>query len=304
MSKIVPLLIFLIMAVFSAVVGQTSASYDITFTSIWNATDHTSVPGNAHWSKLVGATHKTANVFWQVDNLASTGIKNIAETGNNTVFNAEVTTAISGGEADQYINGASLGSATGDILIANLVVKKESPLLTLVSMIAPSPDWMMALNGYSLLDEGGNWKTEAMLDMYAYDAGTDSGTDYTSDNSITNPFQPVSLITGVPFNGQKIGTLTIALNAVLEVDDFTPLNKVNIYPNPVSNGRIVIHNLEAISFAKIELFNISGSLLKSSEVIVQANTLTLDAQNLASGIYLLRLTAENNQTIIRKLVME
>jgi len=304
MKKTTLLIILLITYSITHIIGQTSATYDITFTSIWNATDHTSLPVNAHWSKLVGATHKTTNVFLQIDNLATTGIKNIAETGNNDVFNTEVTAEITKGEADQYIDGPNLDTAAGDILISNLVVKEEFPLLTLVSMIAPSPDWMIALNGYNLLDAVGNWKTLVNLDMFAYDAGTDSGTDYTSNNSITNPFQPISMINGSPFNGKKIGTLTITLKAVLDISDFSLFNNVNVYPNPVSNGKIIIRNLEGISINKVEIYNTSGLLIKSSDKKIYHNTLTLDTQNITSGIYILKLTIDKNKMIIRKFVIE
>jgi len=304
MKKTTLLIILLFTYSITHIIGQTSATYDITFTSIWNATDHTSVPVNAHWSKLVGATHKTTNVFLQIDNLATTGIKNIAETGNNDVFNTEVTAEITKGEADQYIDGPNLDTATGDILISDLVIKEEFPLLTLVSMIAPSPDWMIALNSYNLLDTGGKWKTLVNLDMFAYDAGTDSGTDYTSNNSITNPFLPISMINGSPFYGKKIGTLTITLKAVLDISDFSLYNKVDVYPNPLSNGKIIIRNLEGITINKVEIYNISGLLIKSSDKKTYHNTFTFDTQDLTSGIYILKLTVDKNKMIIRKFVID
>ena len=80
-----------------SIVSQNTATYDITFTSVWNEVDHNSVPVGGHWSKLVGATHKTNNIFLQIGNLASTGIKNIAESGDNAVFNTEVSTEITNG---------------------------------------------------------------------------------------------------------------------------------------------------------------------------------------------------------------
>jgi hypothetical protein len=193
---------------------QSKATYNIIFNSIWNVADHTSVPGGAHWSKLVGVTHKTSNTFLQLGEMATTGIKNIAEAGNNTVFNSEVNTKITNGEADQYINGPSLGTGPGVVVINSLEVDENFPLLTLVSMIAPSPDWIIALNSYSLLDANKQWKNSVTLDVFGYDAGTDSGTNYTSSNIITDPVESISMINSSPLNGKKIGTITISLQSV------------------------------------------------------------------------------------------
>jgi len=94
------------LAVLSATLSlaqESTANYDISLTTIWNSADHTSVPGNAHWSPLVGATHSTANEFVSLGTLATTGIKDVAETGNNTVIKNEINAAISGNQADQLL---------------------------------------------------------------------------------------------------------------------------------------------------------------------------------------------------------
>ena len=280
--------------------GQNAALYDVTFTSIWNATDHTSVPISAHWSKLVGATHKTANAFLQIGSLSTTGIKNVAELGNNTVFNTEVSFEITNGEADQYIDGPNLATATGDMLIPNLTVHKNYPLLTLVSMIAPSPDWMISLNSYSLLDGGGNWKTSAIIDVFAYDAGTDSGIDYTSPDSITNPFQAVTMISGLPFNGNKMGTITITLKTILGENAYAEIDNFNIYPNPTINGKITINDIKGSSLKKIEIYNISGTLIKSINQSSSQNTMIIDTHHLVKGLYFLKLTDDKNISTVRK----
>ncbi|ARV05988.1 hypothetical protein BTO04_04405 [Polaribacter sp. SA4-10] len=283
--------------------GQSSATYDITFTSIWNEADHTSVPSGSHWSKLVGATHKTTNTFLQIGDLASIGIKNIAETGNNTVFNTEVSTEITNGEADQYVNGSNLATATGNILISDLVVTEEFPLLTLVSMIAPSPDWIIAINSYNLLDTGGNFKTSVILDVFAYDAGTDSGTDYSSSNIVTDPFEVISMIGGFPINGNKMGTLTITLKTLSIINEL-PFDQVKIFPNPVSDGNIHIKNLENSSLNKVEIFNVTGSKTKTFNQIENKNTLDLGIHFLPTGIYILKLTDDKNNNLVRKFVVE
>ena len=172
--------------------GQASAKYDITVTTIWNVMDHTSVPVNAHWSPLVGATHKNVNDILEFGVTApmTDGIKNVAESGTNGNFHAEVDTAILAGNANQYLlQGFSpFAGNNSTAAMKNVTVSEDFPLITLVSMVAPSPDWFIAVNsmnlrsGNPLINNG--WKDTFTVDVFAYDAGTDSGTDYGSANSI------------------------------------------------------------------------------------------------------------------------
>ncbi len=55
------------------------AKYSVVFTSVWNSTDHGILEKRSHWSKLVGATHKTEYTFWSLGEKATTGVKDIAE---------------------------------------------------------------------------------------------------------------------------------------------------------------------------------------------------------------------------------
>lgn len=298
--KKITLLLFTLLLISINVRSQSTATYTVTFNSIWNSTDHTSVPASAHWSKLVGATHKTANTFLELGSIATTGIKNVAEFGSNSVFNSEVNTAIANNEADQYINGPSLGTSTGNIVINNLEVKEGFPLLTLVSMIAPSPDWIVAINSYNLFD-GGSWVNSVTLDMFAYDAGTDNGTNYTSGNSVTNPFQPISMISGAPINGNKMGTLTITLQSVLSVPTQELFKRVKVYPNP-SNGVVTISNPTNIQLKKIEVFNVLGARIKVFTKNLDTNSLNLN--DLKKGMYILKLVSEDNKTKTQRLVLQ
>lgn len=300
-----PSLLFLLFIYFVIpLVAQETATYDITFTSIWNATDHTKLPNNPHWSKLVGATHKTNDVFLKIGDLATPGIKQIAETGNPTIFKTEVNTKISNGDADQYINGGNLATATGDILISDFIVKKEFPLLSLVSMIAPSPDWIIALNSYNLLDTQGKWKTSVTLNLFIYDAGTDSGTDYSSQNNVTSPSQPISMSNGSPFNQKKIGTLTITLKTITATNNVFSINQLSVQPNPVSNGKVIISNLKDFTIKEIELLSVSGVSVQSSVDMIDDNISILTIQKPTSGIYILQLITDDNTIIRRKLMIE
>ena len=181
--------------------AQSTATYDVTFTSNWSQTTHPhssgSLPANAHWSKLVGVTHDATISFWELGALASPGIEDVAELGNNTVFFSEINQAITAGNANLLIDGDALNTAGGEIVINGIETTEAFPLLTLVSMIAPSPDWFIGINSVSLLDGDGSWREEITVDLYPLDSGTDSGIDYTSANEDTDPKEPIASAQGI-----------------------------------------------------------------------------------------------------------
>ena len=105
MKKITLTFILCFGLLFSAnILAQSAATYDINFTSTWNSSDHGTLPGNAHWSNLVGANHNSNISFLEMGGTATTGIENVAEAGSNTVFNSEVQSAINAGNAEQWLN--------------------------------------------------------------------------------------------------------------------------------------------------------------------------------------------------------
>jgi len=158
----------------------------------------------------VGITHNDQVVFWEVGALASDGIEAMAEGGASFPLNAEMAAAATAGDA-----GAAI--AAGGILSPGQRVLAVFPTLdfsrlTLVTMIAPSPDWFLGVSGLELLTPGpeGDWVEELVVELHAYDAGTDSGVIYTSADDDTAPAENISLITTSPFEGSvPLGTFTI-----------------------------------------------------------------------------------------------
>jgi len=71
-------------------------------------------------------------------------------------------------------------------------------------MIAPSPDWFIAVKNLSLFN-GEDFIESVTVDGILYDAGTDSGLDFISENDDTNPAEPITLITTAPLgNGTSV----------------------------------------------------------------------------------------------------
>ena len=262
MTKITPSIILCSITLFTlsflSAEAQSTANYDISVTTIWNSTDHTSVPGSAHWSNLIGATHNTVDEFVSLGTNATIGIKDVAERGDNTEFTNEINAAISSGDAGQLFQDGFSPFAGNNSMAGfmNITVNENFPLITLVSMVAPSPDWFIAVNSLSL--RSGNpgvnngWKDTFTMDVFAYDAGTDDGTEYTSGDSPNTPV-PVSMISGYPINGNRMATITFTFNSsTLSTDEFTTLNDMQIYPNP-SSGKISINNVRSKSINELEL---------------------------------------------------
>ena len=283
---------------------NSTATYRVVFESNWSQNTHPhpdgNFPSNAHWSKLVGATHNDQVTFLEMGEISSPGIENVAELGSNTVFFSEVNTAINNGTSNFIIDGPGLGSALGTIVIDEVSTTNDFPLLTLVSMIAPSPDWMIAINSVSLLDTDDNWIDEITLDLYPYDAGTDSGTDYNSSNMDMNPKGPISSLQGVlPFSSEKMGTITITLEGViLGIEDQDDAEPISILPNPAQNyltisNRNVIHSIEIYSVLGNKVFG-KTNLNSLSE--------TIDISHLPSGIYLLNTIDSEKRSATKKII--
>lgn len=190
--------------------AESTASYKLTFTATWDANTHPSpsFPSNPHFSKLVGATHKSDYSMWKADSLASNGIKDMAELGAVSTLSSEINAEITKGNAYKLIvSDTGLNPSPGEISV-NFEASKDFPLLSITSMIAPSPDWFVGVHDLKLFD-GYYWITEKSIDLFGYDAGTDSGTTYTADNSVTNPKVNISEL-GTPLkSGVKLGTFKI-----------------------------------------------------------------------------------------------
>jgi len=289
-------------------IAQSTATYDINFTSTWNASDHGTLPSNAHWSNLVGSNHNAAITFLEMGGTATIGIENVAEAGSNAVFNAEVQTAINAGHAEQWLNQsfspfAAISSAT----LSNIVVSEEFPLLTLVSMIAPSPDWMIAVNSLNLWDTSMNkWKDSFTVDLFPYDAGTEDGFGYSGSNPATNPRGVITSIAGAagyPFNSEKIGTLTITFKSTtLGIDGFEATNDIKIFPNPSSSGYVTVTKSNTLS--QIEVFDVLGKRVKQIAINnASDDNQVIDISDLNKGIYILRLKNALGNIRSKKLII-
>ena len=76
------------------------------------------------------------------------------------------------------IRGFGLGSAAGTVT-EEFNIDQYHPLVSVVSMIAPSPDWFIGVDSVPLCN-GTDWVKSVTYNLYPWDADTDGGTTYTS----------------------------------------------------------------------------------------------------------------------------
>jgi Spondin_N len=194
----------------SSAFAQQSVTYEFEFIAEWSASAHpTQFPSNPHFSPVTGATHSDAISLWSPGAIATNGIEVMAETGGTNALRTEVLDHIDDGNADQFLRFGSVPLSPGSTS-AQFTVSKDFPLLTLVTMIAPSPDWFVGIHDLNLFQDG-VWIEGQTFDLDPYDSGTDSGISYTSSNANTSPHLPIANIADeFPFAGTpRIGTLRI-----------------------------------------------------------------------------------------------
>ncbi|TEW55777.1 elongation factor Ts [Psychromonas sp. RZ22] len=205
----------------SFVPGAESVTYRLTFSTDWDATNFpTNFPNNRHFSRLIGVNHNDKDKLFRVGEAASSGIVSMAETGSTSRLAADINLMQNVGYAEVLINGPELNESV-DSVEATLYVSPEFPLVTLVTMVAPSPDWFVGVDSQSLQDSNGAWVDKLVVELKVYDAGSDSGKTFTAGNSSTTPVEKVSLLSsartdtdfqdGVHYSTAKtIGTFTFS----------------------------------------------------------------------------------------------
>ncbi|MGV6831645.1 MAG: T9SS type A sorting domain-containing protein [bacterium] len=281
--------------------SQSIATYTITFEGIWNEADHGPLPATDHWSDLVGATHNSDVVFWRMGEIATPGMELVAELGSNGTFNNEVNTAIANDDADQWLQtGFAPFAASGVATLSNIEVSESFPLITLATMIAPSPDWFSGLDSYSLLDTSGNWKDNISIDVFPYDAGTEEGNGYSTSNSASSPHVAIFDRTGTtPFNTPTaVGTITFELENVLNTNEVTFENSIRLTPNP-SNGFFKINANKNIS--SIHIYDVLGNRVKTISDYTIGQEIATKEFN--SGLYLVKISDENNRISTKRLII-
>ncbi|XP_004617501.2 spondin-2 [Sorex araneus] len=174
------------------------AKYSLTFTGKWSQAafpkQYPLFRPPAQWSSLLGAAHSSDYGLWRKGQYVTNGMRDFAERGEAWALMREMEAA---GEQLQSLHAVfaapAVPSGTGHTA-TELEVHPRHPLVSFVVRIVPSPDWFVGVDSLDLCD-GDGWKEHVSLDLYPYDAGTDSGFTFSAPNFATIPQEPVTEIT-------------------------------------------------------------------------------------------------------------
>lgn len=168
-----------------------AADYEVTFEALWNDVDHpTGFPVNPHFSPIIGASHDAGDSYWEPGAEASSAIEAVAEQGDRAQLEAIIDASPNVLDKIVHPSGFASPGVVGPLTFS---VDTSHPFVSLVSMIAPSPDWFVGVHGLDLR-EGAGFASTLVVDLFAYDAGTEEGTAFSGSNPASPPGGVITLV--------------------------------------------------------------------------------------------------------------
>lgn len=174
------------------------ASYIMIFEGLWSQQTHPkdfpSTLQLTHFSDIIGCTHSKNITMWAEGQYASEGLRQVAEFGSSSIMESELLDKKSYLRSLIKIPGLWYPKMNSNAT-KKFRVDRQHNLLSLASMLGPSPDWFTGISKMNLCTRDCSWIENLTVDLPLFDAGTDNGISYMSPNAPTIPQEPVYRIT-------------------------------------------------------------------------------------------------------------
>ena len=220
---------------------RSAATYSVTFQGAWTTTVTSGgLPSGAHFTTLIGGVHNAGVTFLREGGMASGGVELVAELGGTSTLATEVNRAKPNALSVLQGSGGNI-DPTGSSTINPVTLTTDHPRVTLLSMVAPSPDWFVGVSGLTLLDDQGDWLASRVLNLYPWDAGTEEGTEFSLSNAATSPQGVITSLRGMgKFSNAPIATLTFTRQSINTAPSITSPTSFEVDEN-----RTVVAALQA-----------------------------------------------------------
>jgi len=289
-------------------------TYRVDVNITWNSESPAWPDEAAHFSWFGGATHSSKAKFWEVGALASEGMDLLSVTGRTDDLVSEALKQKAIGNAENIIDvqhwfcpDGITHPSCGDLSF-EIEVSDEFPLVTLASMLGPSPDWFVGVESLSMVDEDGEFIPSITHELYPYDAGILSDNsvligDCCDREPVSDPQENIHLITeesGETIGPGSLGQIVFTAISPMTTSTTSELlnSEVEIYPNPVSEV-LHIETKSTLDF-QVAIFDLKGSLL-----YMESNKSSIDVTQFQHGTYFLEITDRKTKNkFIEKIIVE
>jgi len=187
-----------------------AATYEVVFVPSWNPGTHAEDYPITHAKKglltpMIGATHGDDYRLFAEGQKPTPGLERLSEMGKHDPLDAEIQAAVAAGEAGSLIE--AMEGSEGPIhapVSLRFDINQRYSTVSLVGMIAPSPDWFYGVS--TTLVSDGQWVPSRVVPAYAWDSGGDAGTRYLAEDADLDPKQTTNLSDAPVFvqNGNRI----------------------------------------------------------------------------------------------------
>lgn len=194
-----------------------AAEYTVIFKSRWSRENHpleypeAGAVSGPHFSGIIGASHNPSYTLFASGGPPTPGLERLSEEGKHSPLDEEISAAVSAGSVAHLFTTGPLRDLN-DSLVATVRVDAAHPLISLVAMIAPSPDWFAGVAGVNLM-ENGQWVASRTIPVNAWDSGGDEGMTYKAADRDNNPKKPTTTGSSRHFaaNGAAVPVATLTL---------------------------------------------------------------------------------------------
>ncbi|WAR07116.1 SPON1-like protein [Mya arenaria] len=178
------------------------ARYKMVFEGLWSRQTHPKdFPSGKdayllHWSNIVGASHTEDYHIWKYGGYAERGVREVCEYGYSSVLEQDMKQ-----NSDKIYTVIKTSPMWRDVTKtreAVFKVNQKAHMLSLITMVGPSPDWCIGIPSVSVCQANCTWADKMEVELYPWDAGTDDGIKYINPRKFpTKPPERIHRITNM-----------------------------------------------------------------------------------------------------------
>jgi len=175
------------------------AKYEVIFEGLWSRHTHPKDYPIDEWktqfSHLIGASHSIDYDLWKYGELASPALTMLSVTGQTKKLEMDMKQFSKHIRSVIKARGLHVRSNVVGRTFAVFRMDPTNHLLSLVSKMIPSPDWIVGVSMENLCLANCSWVDSRVVDLYPWDSGVMSGITYNVPGEETMPRESIRRIT-------------------------------------------------------------------------------------------------------------